>query len=426
MRKIFLLLFLLIAISTPLRSSQAYTCFIKGADPWWSTATFSKPQITFFTAFYRTLIIESLYKDYIVGEWWSGAVLQALKGMTNQIGASQTYLTGTLGGMMDGQATNTVQRQLQVLQAEAVRDYTPGETLCRFGTNVRTLAMSDQKTHINKIALSEIAQRRWLSAKGGVSEQGSAMDRTARFNQFQRLYCNPGDNNGRMAQLCGASPISVPARFNKDIDFARTVDAKRTLDIDFTDAKTTADEEDVSALAGNLYGHDVFNVLRNFPMLKGTVDADHEMAYLDVRQLVALRSVAQNSFNAQVAMRARGATGSGQFLRNALREMGMSDAEARTYLDAGTNEPSYYAQMEILTRKLYQNPNFYVSLVDKPANVDRQIAAMRAFDLMQNRDIAQSLKRQEMLMSLLVELEVRDEQARVQGMLDGRVVPKGE
>jgi hypothetical protein len=429
MRKAVLLVSFLAMLTsiTPVKQAHANSCIINNGGPWWNSTTVTTRQAIYLNAtFYELFIKKILYEGYIVGEWWSGAIQPAIMGMVGAIGATEAYLTGVYGGMIDAQVSIGAQRQLQILQADAVRDYTPSENLCRFGTNIRTLAAADQNAMVNRVAMSKMAEQRWLGNKGGGSEQGPAMDRQARFNQFQRLYCNPGDNNGRMAQLCGENPVSVPGRFNKDIDFTRTVAAKHTLDLDFTDGKVTSDEEDVSALASNLYGHDVFNVLRTFPMLRGSVDADHEMAYLDLRQLVALRSVAQNTFNAQVALRARGDPGSGQFLRNALREMGMSDAEAKQYLDAGTNAPSYDAQMEILTRKLYQNPNFYVNLVDKPANVERQVAAMRALDLMQNRDIAQTLKRQEMLMSLIVELEVRTEQDRVQGMLDGRVSPRGE
>ncbi len=68
--------------------------------------------------------------------------------------------------------------------------------------------------------------------------------------------------------------------------------------------------------------------------------------------------------------------------------------------------PSYYAQMEVLTKKIYQHPNFYTNLYDKPANVDRIGASIDAITLMHQRDRFESLLRREMLTSLLIEEEL--------------------
>ncbi|MGH1456391.1 MAG: hypothetical protein ACRBDI_06390 [Alphaproteobacteria bacterium] len=65
--------------------------------------------------------------------------------------------------------------------------------------------------------------------------------------------------------------------------------------------------------------------------------------------------------------------------------------------------PSYYAQMEVLTKKIYQNPNFYTNLYDKPANVERIGASIDAITLMNQRDRFESMLRQEMLSAVLVE-----------------------
>ena len=65
--------------------------------------------------------------------------------------------------------------------------------------------------------------------------------------------------------------------------------------------------------------------------------------------------------------------------------------------------PSYYAQMEVLTKKIYQSPNFYTNLYDKPANVKRIGASIDAITIMNQRDRFESLLRREMLTSVLVE-----------------------
>lgn len=86
-----------------------------------------------------------------------------------------------------------------------------------------------------------------------------------------------------------------------------------------------------------------------------------------------------------------------------IRELGlpgMTDAEIHAYLG---ERPSYYAQMEVLTKKIYESPNFYTNLYDKPENVDRIGAAIDAIGLMSMRDRFDSSLRREMLTGLLVE-----------------------
>lgn len=375
---------------------------------WWNSQQFTDSQQKF--------LENNFYQQKIIDELWTKNVEPALKNMTAQINASQIQSSGSVGGMMDGVSVNDAILAGQTLQAEAYRDYTPSEGLCRFGTNVRSLAATQERETTTWLALAKITEDRMMGKKGGPSGPGAGTDRIARYDQFQRLYCDPGDNNGFMKNLCyaGASaPTSRPDRFNKDIDYVRTIDRALTLDVDFTDGTKTDDEEDIIALSNNLYSHDLIDTL---PPEMFRADADNKQFYLDVRQIAALHGLAQNSFNAIVATRAAGSSGTttsaAPFMKNVLVELGLDANDAATYLTS-KDRLSYAAQMEILTKKIYQNPNFYTNLVDKPANVKRQIAAMKAIYTTQNRDIYNSLERQELLMSALLELEIRDEQQRL-------------
>src|SRR5690606_26127174 len=92
-------------------------------------------------------------------------------------------------------------------------------------------------------------------------------------------------------------------------------------------------------------------------------------------------------------------------LKALMKEMGLPDDEVEKVL--GEN-PSYYAQMEFLSKKIYQNPNFYTALYDKPANVERIRAAMTAVKLMNDRDIHAAMLRREMLLSMMLELRLRE------------------
>ena len=58
-------------------------------------------------------------------------------------------------------------------------------------------------------------------------------------------------------------------------------------------------------------------------------------------------------------MKSMGLPGSAAYITAVLEELGVSNKDAVTMLGA---RPSYYAQMEILTKKLYQNPFLYQPL----------------------------------------------------------------
>src|SRR5690606_22562062 len=113
------------------------------------------------------------------------------------------------------------------------------------------------------------------------------------------------------------------------------------------------------------------------------------------------------------------------YLYALVKEMGITDEnELKKYLG---ERPSYYAQMEVLTKKLYQNPNFYTELYDKPANVERKNVSMKALELMQKRDIYRSILRSEAILSVMLETALADEQSRVDNEInalpeDGKLI----
>ena len=72
------------------------------------------------------------------------------------------------------------------------------------------------------------------------------------------------------------------------------------------------------------------------------------------------------------------------------------------------DNPSYFAQMHMLTKQIYQHPNFYTNLITKEANITRFEVTMEAMQLMSKRDRYEAALRKEMLLSLLVEMKLRD------------------
>jgi hypothetical protein len=98
-----------------------------------------------------------------------------------------------------------------------------------------------------------------------------------------------------------------------------------------------------------------------------------------------------------------------------LQDLGIPPAELVDWLG---KQPSYYAQMEFLTKIMFQNPQFYVTLYDTPANVARKKVLLQAIGLMQDFDTLQSYLRTEMMLSQILELELIKLQKEVQDRVD--------
>jgi hypothetical protein len=73
--------------------------------------------------------------------------------------------------------------------------------------------------------------------------------------------------------------------------------------------------------------------------------------------------------------------------------------------------------MEILTKKVYQNPDFFTSLYDTPANVDRKLVSLQAIKLMQKFDLFKSFLRNEASFAVLLELAVVDLQREIEDQI---------
>jgi hypothetical protein len=356
------------------------------------------------------------HEQWLIDTYFKENILPAMMFMTEQLSAVAMQQMLIVGAFLDAKHQLETERLFQQLAAQAHKDYHPSEGLCTIGSSTKSLAKSDRNADLTAMVMAQRSLDRQLLNANANSTAGPSSDRAGRLAQFRKTYCDKNDNNQSLSDVCSTGPAPPQARLNKDVDFARTVGLPLTLDINFSDSTVTPDEEDVLALSSNLYSHDIFRqvpaaLLKNNP-------ANQEL-YMDMRSIVAKRSVAEQSFQAITAMKSRGATNSAEtvkYLRGALRELGVpSDAEADAIL--GT-DPSYYAQMEVLTKKIFQRPQFFSDLYDKPANVARKGVAIQAIALMQDRDLFKSNLRNEAMMSVLVELELMKAQEAVEDEAD--------
>lgn len=373
----------------------------KSSDKWWGDDPEFAPAM-------QTYLLTDIYENRIIKDFWEQHYRPALQAMTASRTATLTATSGMMGKFQDALAQNKAMGTLQEMQAQIYKNYTPSDGLCRFGTTVRSLAASEQIALSNAQRMGALAQSRMLGTKNTPAATGYAEDRKSRLDLVKSVYCDPSSNDGKLAGLCGKG--GIPTRYNKDLNYSRTVGNKYTLNLNYMDGAVTPDEQDVVMLGYNLYGHDVLSRFTDAMARDATGTEGVKDTYRKLRGLTAIRNVARSSYDHAASIRSAGATGSAGFVKNIMHEMGMSDTDIQTYIGASGAEPSYYAQMGVLTKYMYLNPNFYTNLMDKPVNVDRQLAAMQAIGLMQERDIAETMSRQELLISLLLEMKIRNEQ----------------
>lgn len=376
--------------------------------------------------FHRTWMVEVFFEQHI---------LPALMLFAEQISAAAMGQVVSVGMFLDAKHQLETQRLFQQMMAEAHKDYQPSEGLCTFGTNVRSLAASDRNVDLTAMGISNRVLQRELLSGSSVSGGGQTSDYLSRIAQFRALYCNQADNGRGLQLLCPQGSAQIGRR-NNDINYTAVLESPLTLQLDFTAQgnpdhanndhinTVSTDEEDIFALSANLYAH---NVAPTVPQSflsdeNGIANPQGINHYINIRSIAAKRSVARNSFASIAAMKSQGEAEVQPYLYAIMREMGVAEAEVPIYLG---ERPSYYAQMEILTKKLYQNPSFYTELYDKPANVDRKLVSMQAIDLMQRRDIYRSVLRSEAILAVMLETALGEQQDKVSNEIN-RMTVEGE
>jgi hypothetical protein len=332
-------------------------------------------------------------------DWWDAALML----MAEQFTLNMEAQVEAIGMMFDAKHQLETQRLFQEKVAEAHKDYQPSEQMCTFGTFARDLVATERTTNLTRTAVAEHILEKEVG-QGETMYADTSKGSLSRIAQFRKKFCDPSDNINGLRELC---PQGGPLELrNRDINFTQTLDQPLSLDIDFNDANVTQDEETVFALVDNLFATDP---LPRAPEEAGDL-RKFNYNYLNLRSITAMRGIARNSIANIIAMKTatpnKDDESNAPYLRALMREFGLPDEEIFKIL--GEN-PSYNAQMEFLTRKMYQNPQFYTNLYDKPANIKRIRAAMKAIKLMQDRDIQAALQRREMLMSIMLELKLRDE-----------------
>ncbi|MCK5383934.1 MAG: hypothetical protein KAJ29_00065 [Alphaproteobacteria bacterium] len=371
--------------------------------------------------------------------------IKAMAELTEYLSAYGLYQAEMVGSFFDAKNQLETSRLIFKLQAEAHRDYHPSDDFCWIGTNARSLASSESLSRLNMLAMSKIAMDRQLGKQNTSSGHDDIGDPTGRWHQFVDTFCDEKDNawdepDSGLERACDHDGSGVGvilgandrSKVNIDLDYTRLIEIPRTLEINFTDATippavpvpSTLDEEAILAMSSNLYGNVISSRTINYDKMHDYTAA--RSLYLDQRAVTTRRGIAQNSFNAIVSMKSSGTSSAttgadtASFMAAILQELmpvGTPDDEIFEVL--GEN-PSYYAQLEMLSKKIYENPKFFAKLYDTPANVARKGVAMKAIELMIDRALFESELRQEMLLSVMLSTELDQKFRRVNKGMTGK------
>lgn len=374
-------------------------------------------QITFHMYMGIQLLHQPLFMKF---NFWEQELLPTITAMGTQLSGVAMQQVMMIGMFLDAKEQLETQRMLQVMQAEAHKNYHPSVGMCEFGTRIKSLAASERKGEANALIMSKRSTERFLGNTKTASAPGRTSDAKIRLDRFQERFCNTYDNNNALQYVCpniqmGTNKTgAVKNRFNKDVDYQRTIQNPWTIDLNLSDEPDALGEDvEVFAMANHLYGYDSFGRI-NADDIKNPEEGELlriQQAFVDMHAAVAKTKVAENSFNALMALKGSGTGGSAQYLEAYLEQLGIDPGEVEEFL--GTN-PSYHAQMEILTKKAYQTPQFYTNLYDKPANIKRKGVAMQAIGLIQKFDLLKSYLRTEASLSVLLELSVEQLQREVE------------
>ncbi len=335
--------------------------------------------------------------------------------MTEQFTTNMMLQVEIVGTFFDAKHQLETQRLFQQRVAEAHKDYQPSEQLCQVGTFVKELAKTQERTKaaVNILQHASLSRALRTGSVKTIDDKRSGSDQISRLKAYIDKFCDIDDNTGQNNLLCGTSKEADQQ--NADINYTQTIDLPTVIDLDALNDKVSNEHQNIFAFLDQIFVNEPFSDVDR----DKTINHEFIKPYQEMRSLTAMRSVAQNSFAHIIGEKAPGVEDATNtpFIHSLLNEMGLKNETLRNNYVG--ERPSYYGQMEILTKKIFQHHGFVSNLYDKPANVKRMRAAMTAIKLMQDRDINNAMQRREMLISMILELQLRYKQNDLNNKIEG-------
>lgn len=367
---------------------------------------------------------------------WHHMYLPQLQLFALQMSTQILSFPATIGAMLDADSMQEKILRQQRLTIEAISEQVPSVTMCKYASLTKSLMATERVQLETTRAISIQNQKRLTSHIELAGSENDEVDSTGRYFWFQQRYCNNipngGDHGGLLSSFCDATAQN--RRINADINFTQTLGLPKTIHttlystvpVAYGPFESREQLQNIVALSRNLYGNSSIPPMAAEDLQSDNANDAKKYNLLYKRSLQAKRSAAQHSFANYVGLKAATDKPDGTEMEvipsfaNLLIELGVDNPNE--YFSNGTetmstptgnttlavSSPSYWAQMEILTKTLYQDPSFYANLYDNPANVRRQQAALKAIELMQERDIHDTSLRTENLLALWLSSELDD------------------
>ncbi len=346
--------------------------------------------------------------EYFLDQFVTDLVEPALKKKTQQISQNDQQESNAIGAIQDARAANDQATEIGVAQADTALDYAPHPFIGQMATYTRGLALSSEAIRQSRLLRGAAGTADLLAASGTLSAKGGGAVEDWRLKNLKDLYVDPEQQGGYLRELVGGDQ-----RVNRDLDIAKTLMGRETLDINFEDSTLTEDERDFLALKENLLPSDAMENSRMRDL--GTTEAN----LTDLPALLSLtarREMIDRTINTIAGQRAQGSDVSTQEMQALLRQLGYSDDSPEMKDVSG--KASYEAHMDILTRRVFQNPNMYSNLIANPVALRRILVSQNAVRNMQQFDIYASTTRAEDLTAMWAWLETRQQFNKAQAALN--------
>ena len=290
--------------AVPVKQAQARCCV---CCPTPALVAYHVLTTTTLTLLYKTTF-DTLRDTMLSQTWWHTGIKPLLTGMTQELTAGGWFPALEFGAQTDGRLQNETILQMQIMTAEATKRHLPSVSMCKFASLNKSMAQADMRAKMVHNVLNEYSLGRRLGQSETIGASRSR-DIQSRVKTALELHCNKAEFGGEMSFLCGAG-TSTNGRTSRDINYTNTVDAPDTihmsLDSGINVAANQSELIDVVALKSLLYSNDLA------PRVDGSALTWYykggQSAYMDWRSTQAKRSVAENSFDALIGMKAASGT----------------------------------------------------------------------------------------------------------------------
>lgn len=322
--------------------------------------------------------------------WWDNEFRPSLEDLGEHISTQLIEHARIIGTFFDAQNQIIVQKTLQEATLDAGRRYRPHDYGCVAGTVIGGLPRAHYATSAMRATLNidNIARTFHHYDGGNQYDFSQTQDAIWRWQEFVDHFCDDMQN---LRHLPGRPPSGQPGDTGWPATAAQPACGnggpggwtKKNGDIlvgeGLLDNPTIETEEELRtamALARNLIMPKILNPIPEASLRAST----GKTAFMERRANEARRQVAQDAVNAMIARRIRGSEA-----QNEVRELMLQVGIPQNEIPAGWN-PSQYELMEVITKRRFWDPEYFVRLQTDPENVAREQAILSAFNLMQERE----------------------------------------